>query len=877
RSPAIHMVEGTDGPLWTFVFPPFVMPGNGIFDVDGNEIGFVVIGDAAIAGADFVLPDLPGNESDMRNGEAGLILRNPSSEIVDAMAWEGEGDLTTDDPGPPLNTTGAPSSQVYLHVVADDDSDDDSLQVNTNVYASTGGSWQLAPATPGFLNSGQSSAQIDLGPSSLLPSSPWNSMSLAGNFNGFDPASHPMTLVADNQWQITVTNVHLATNTFRFIANTNPATGAWGDTNQADTILPLTESADSFPGANDIRVEGEFSGEIRFTFNDQTLTYNIIRSAPNSLAFSANVNGYDTTPNMTRIGPSLWSLTRIFTNYTDLEFRFVPDSPPAFWWGDSGQTDFKIPVFADADADPGATNIVVPENLNGNYTITFDTATFDVRVLQNQASLITNVWINEIDYEQPTGSDPNEWVELAGPAGLSLDNYRLKLVEGPFAPYYEVDLAEANFTFADETNGVGFFVIGKVTPSFGDPADYRPPDWNSDVIRNEIGPGFAGQTIILERKSDNMSVHVVDMEQDNGYMSHDQIAAVNDSTATEKSVYLSGGPGTNYNDFTWATTVFLTSPGEINPAQTFVVPSAPAVIITNAATTPLSPLESDPVFIEADIIPTNGAHNLDVIMHYRIGTVGPFTEVGMTNVGNHYTSSNAIAPQPLGSVVQYYIAVCYSQPGAADNVLAYFPSTAPAQPAEYTLARVSVDDVWINEMNTVEAVIGAPDNEYIELVGRTGADLTGWSVEILDNVTNVIAIYTFTNLVVLNDDNGFGFVVLGDSAVNNVDVAFTHPPVQGNSQIPERGAVRLRNEIGVVIDQLSFGAVNMMSGFEYIGAETDGAFVEDLYALTGCGSVYEDFSWVIDGNLTPGMMNVAQTLKGGNTNPIPPLLYCNES
>ena len=171
-------------------------------------------------------------------------------------------------------------------------------------------------------------------------------------------------------------------------------------------------------------------------------------------------------------------------------------------------------------------------------------------------------WINEMDYDNPS-MDTNEWIELAGPAGLSLDDYELLFYNQNFALRSTYDLANATFTFADDTNGCGFFVMGIVPPSLGDPADWTPGSWTSNEIQN--GPSDSVQ---LRRKTGSTNVHLVDYEGNNVNSTEDQIVNAADSnTASDSSIYLSGGPGASFQAFFWTYNAGQASPGEPNPEQ----------------------------------------------------------------------------------------------------------------------------------------------------------------------------------------------------------------------------------------------------------------------------------------------------------------------
>lgn len=115
-----------------------------------------MVSDAGVTNSDTTLP---GN---LQNGPDGLILYDTDgTTILDAIAWESEGDMTTDDPGT-VSTAVSTTSNNYLHVTIDDDATDNSLNAPINVVGDDGTGWVLTTATPGVINIGQICADIAL-------------------------------------------------------------------------------------------------------------------------------------------------------------------------------------------------------------------------------------------------------------------------------------------------------------------------------------------------------------------------------------------------------------------------------------------------------------------------------------------------------------------------------------------------------------------------------------------------------------------------------------------------------------------------------------------------------------------------------------------
>ena len=150
--------EGADGVLWTYTFPSFTVPDDGILDRAGNHLGFVVISQNSntVANTDLPLPGLLGN------GPHALILYDAASKIVDAVVWLASPtntfDTDVDDPGTVSRQVPSVSPN-YLHVIGVDPATDNCPQAPNDVLSATDG-WKVGAATPGALNVGQTSGLL---------------------------------------------------------------------------------------------------------------------------------------------------------------------------------------------------------------------------------------------------------------------------------------------------------------------------------------------------------------------------------------------------------------------------------------------------------------------------------------------------------------------------------------------------------------------------------------------------------------------------------------------------------------------------------------------------------------------------------------------
>ena len=109
------------------------------------------------------------------------------------------------------------------------------------------------------------------GPSTFA--SAYTSMTVAGTFTFWDEAAANMEQVADHVW-VWVAALEAATNTtFKFVANGSWSAANWGDTNQVDRLVPVSQTAEYF--GTDIALTNLAAGRYTFRFNETSLTYQV--------------------------------------------------------------------------------------------------------------------------------------------------------------------------------------------------------------------------------------------------------------------------------------------------------------------------------------------------------------------------------------------------------------------------------------------------------------------------------------------------------------------------------------------------------------------------------------------------------------------------
>ena len=308
-------------------------------------------------------------------------------------------------------------------------------------------------------------------------------------------------------------------------------------------------------------------------------------------------------------------------------------------------------------------------------------------------------------------------------------------------------------------------------------------------------------------------------------------------------------------------------------------PSPPPDVMVEAWHEPTSPYTNNTVKIWATGYAYYGATGLTFTTYYRIGTNGAFTAAGMDGSNQvTYVMTNSIPAQGSGTMVQYYVRCDFGGLGSESNSPTYYPEGGPTNPASYRIPRSLKGQVWINEINYLNTMDFFNDtNEFVELCGPAGQDISGWRVELYISVaTNQFYYYGSYVLpdgsILPNDINGYGFYVLGDPELPAKDQVLIYTNEIDYTQISDGdypSGVRLLNEGGDIEQSVSYRG--LIDGFSLLPAAEDYSSDPDPYSiqLTGNGSNYTDFTWAT--NLyTPGSLNVGQSF--GTNGPEPEVL-----
>ena len=188
--------------------------------------------------------------------------------------------------------------------------------------------------------------------------------------------------------------------------------------------------------------------------------------------------------------------------------------------------------------------------------------------------------------------------------------------------------------------------------------------------------------------------------------------------------------------------------------------------------------------------------------------------------------------------------------------------------AYYIVFSCPPGSAWINEVNP-RGYLGNTNQEFVEVCGVAGSDLSGWGLDNVgaDGLTQ--AVYRLSSGTVLaNENNGFGFWVIGGSTVVSRDMSLT-------TKLGYPGGVRLRRSMGAYEHAVCFGdsigSVATLTNLGFIYLTSDPFSSTKGISATGTGSTARDFTnWVNSFSLTPGLTNINQVLIGYGPTPEPP-------
>lgn len=492
---------------------------------------------------------------------------------------------------------------------------------------------------------------------------------------------------------------------------------------------------------------------------------------------------------------------------------------------------FVISIIDDSDPEVAETVLLTLTNVSGG-TISWPSE-FTLTINDNDVPPPPSgePWINEFNYDPP-GTDSNEFVELAGPAGLDLSNYLLVLYNGTGnVPYSNAFLSG---TIPDE--GCGFGAVAFDTPGLQNGS----PD---GIALAKISGGI---TTLVQFISYEGSMTGVGGPAD-GQPSQD-VGAQNGIIDTLQLA----GSGTNYAAFTWVTGTV--SRGVLNVGQT-ISPCGGGT--TNVQFTLAS----------ASIGEAGGAYTVTVYKTLASGDVSGSVSLGGTATpGTDYTIDTTNFTMN-GAVTSATFVITITDDAAIESTETVILTIATvdggniAAPSVFTLSITDNDvlgpapslNVWINEFHYDNT--GTDVDEGVEVAGPAGLDLAGYSLWLYDGAC--ACHYETTNLtgVIPNQSNGFGTVWFPIVGIQNGPDAIAL--VYGTTQV-----IQFISYEGV-FTATNGPASDMTSVDVGVFQPTTGPVGHSLQ-LCGSGTNYAAFAWSTNRPHTRGLINDCQTIPGGS-------------
>jgi hypothetical protein len=229
-----------------------------------------------------------------------------------------------------------------------------------------------------------------------------------------------------------------------------------------------------------------------------------------------------------------------------------------------------LPVQYDGGSTWGDTHAVSFTAYSNDSSETNTPILLEGRVADRPA---TNVWINEFDYDTPGSwsEEEDEFVELCGVAGISISNWSVVFWDGfgGVNSNYGTHVI-GDFTFADEDNGYGFFVLGS-----SDSPNIHPDEVSMIPVFENRSP-VAVQLLDADGNQVHFAEYGAYSASDFPGGWPDDLTSDYDSGLSNSSVNLIG---TAYErlDFSWAY-ITTNSPGTANVGQVLLPEPALAYI-----------------------------------------------------------------------------------------------------------------------------------------------------------------------------------------------------------------------------------------------------------------------------------------------------------
>lgn len=459
------------------------------------------------------------------------------------------------------------------------------------------------------------------------------------------------------------------------------------------------------------------------------------------------------------------------------------------------------------------------------------------------------VFINEINYDTE-GTDVNERIEIAATAGTDLTGWSVVLYNGSNGTSYRTDALSG--IVADLGSGFGTFVINY--PSNG--IQNGAPDGIALVnAAGEVVQFLSYEGIMTATNGPAAGLTSIDIGVS-------QSGGVADQP--NNSLQLTGS-GTEYSDFTWATTATSTF-GAANNGQSFgggTTPSAGTLSLGDVSAAEGDAGTTTFTFTITRDGGSAGAATVDYTLGF--GT----TDASDLVAGTALAGSVSFADGQTSTTITVEVVGDTDVEGDEDFTISLSNPTGGVAIADgVATGTITNDDVstgepsgyaFINEIHYDNA--GTDAGEGIEIAGSAGTDLSGWSLVLYNGSSGSSTAGLPYNTIALSgllsdQNNGFG------------TLSFMLP-VNG-LQNGDSDAIALVNNAGEVVQFLSYeGTMTATDGpaagmtSTDIGVAQTSAPAGTSLQLIGEGGSYEDFTWV-SADQTFNAINTGQTFLDPN-------------
>ncbi len=407
------------------------------------------------------------------------------------------------------------------------------------------------------------------------------------------------------------------------------------------------------------------------------------------------------------------------------------------------------------------------------------------------------VWINELHYDN-SGSDSNEFVELAGSAGTDISGYQLLAYNGNGGSVYKT--VTLTGTIADQQGGFGTLQVTVSGLQNGGPDGIALVDSNGTVLQFLSYEGSM-------TASDGAAA---------GTSSTDIGVAESGSTPVGYSLQLVG-EGSRYSDFTWQAPD-AHSAGQVNAAQIFSG--------GQSNTAPIAAFSEMCSNLVCDFDGSTSSDADGVITTYA------------WDFGEGSTASGELTAHSFAQAGTYLVTLTVT-----DN------DGASAQYQVNVTVEAATVPPWINEVHYDND--GADTGEFIEVAGPAGTDLSGWTLALYNG--NNSAVYHTESLqgVIASQQGGYGTLAFAISGIQN-------GAADGMALVDASGSVVQFLSYEGSLTAVS-GPASGMTSTDIGVSENSSTAQGTSLQLVGAGGQYDDFSWQMPAAHSQGGINAGQS------------------